>query len=268
VATQAVPAGLIGDIVGLARQRELLVAWTRRDLESRWRGTFLGAWWALLQPLGMLALYTFVFSAVLKVKFGTGDFALNLWAGLAPWMAFSETLARATTAIVGQPNLVKKVVFPLAVLPASLVASSGVSLAIGLALLAGAAAVAGTLHATALWLLPIMALQLLFTLGLAWLLASLGVFLRDLAAAIGLVLNAWMYLSPVVYPASMVPEAYRGLYMLNPAAFWAEATRNAVLAGVAPDPAQLAVQALLASGCALAGFVWFAKTRRAFADVL
>ncbi|MDB5099862.1 MAG: sugar transporter permease [Cyanobacteria bacterium RYN_339] len=268
MATQAAPAGLIGEFLGLARQRELLLAWTRRDLDSRWRGTLLGPWWALVQPLFMLALYTFVFSLVLRVKFGTGDFALNLWAGLAPWMAFSETLSRATTAIVGQPNLVKKVVFPLALLPASQVLAAAVSLAIGLGLLVGAAGLTGQLHATALWLPVIMALQLAFTLGLAWGLASLGVFLRDLASAIGLVLNAWMYLSPIVYPASMVPEAYRGLYMLNPAAFWAEGTRNAVLAGVAPTPGMLAVQAAIAAVTLLLGFAWFMKTRRAFADVI
>jgi lipopolysaccharide transport system permease protein len=268
MATQAAPVGLIGEFMGLARQRELLVAWTRRDLASRWRGTFLGAWWVLLQPLFMLALYTFVFSLVLRVKFGTGDFALNLWAGLAPWMAFSETLSRATTAIVGQPNLVKKVVFPLALLPASQALAASVSLAIGLVLLVGAAGLTGTLHASALWLPVIMALQLAFTLGLAWFMASLGVFMRDLASAIGLVLNAWMYLSPIVYPADMVPAAWRGVYMLNPAAFWAEGTRGAVLAGVAPDPRLLAVHAAIALVTLLLGFAWFMKTRRAFADVL
>lgn len=268
MATSAVPAGLIGEIVGLARQRELLVAWTRRDLAMRWRGTFLGAWWALLQPLFMLALYTFVFSLVLRVKFGTGNFALNLWAGLLSWTAFSETAARAVTAISGQPNLVKKVVFPLELLPASMALSALTNQLVGAVLLLIGAAATGAVHVTALWLLPLMAMQLAFTLGVAWLMAGLGVFVRDAGTAIQLALNAWLYLSPVLYPASMVPEAYRGLYMLNPVAFWVESTRGAVLEGVAPHPSGLLLQAGVALVVMGLGYAFFRHTRPAFADVI
>jgi lipopolysaccharide transport system permease protein len=253
------------------QHRELLFAWTRRDLASRWRGTFLGAWWALLQPLFMLALYTFVFAIVLKVRFGpggTGDFALSLWAGLLPWLAFAETATRAAGAIAAQPNLVKKVVFPLELLPASLGLAALANQLIGLALLLVAAAWTGAVFATWAYLPLLLAVQLAFTLGVAWLLASLGVFIRDLAAAIGLVLNAWMYLSPVLYPASLVPEAYRGWFMLNPVALWAEATRGVVLLGQAPDPRLLAGHALLAALTLGLGLWFFTRTRRAFADVL
>lgn len=271
MATPLVPTLNRPRLAGLWRHRELVVTWARRDVASRFAGSFLGVWWAVLQPLFMLALYTLVFSVVLKVHFGTnghGNFTLYLFAGLLPWLAFAETLTRATTVITGHPNFVKKVVFPLEVLPVGLVASATVSQFIGLALLLLAALALGTLHATALWLVPIIALQLAFTLGASWFLASLGVFVRDLASAISLVLNTLMYVSPILYPATMVPEAYRKLFLANPIAFWAEASRRAILEGIAPSPQQLAAQTALALAVLFAGHAWFVRTQRAFADVL
>lgn len=257
--------------LGLLRHRDLLLSWTVRDLQVRYQGSFLGNAWAVLHPLATLATYTFVFSVVLNLRFGPpghGGFALFLMAGLLPWLAFAETVQRATTVITGNANLVKKVVFPLEVLPASLVASSLVNLAIGLAILL--VAVAGTIGLTpALAWLPVIALvQIAFTLGVAWLLASLGVFVRDLAMGIGLVLNIVLYLSPILYPASAVPAAWRWLFDYNPIAFWVEAYRHAILDGAGPAFGPLAAHGALALAVMALGWAWFAKTRRAFADVL
>lgn len=255
----------------LVRHRDLLWSWTRRDLAVRHQGSFLGPAWAVLHPLATLAVYTFVFSVVLDLKFGPpghGGFALFLTAGLLPWLAFAETVQRATTVITGNANLVKKVVFPLEVLPASLVASSLVNLAIGLAILLVAVAATIGLTPALLWLPVVALVQVAFTLGVAWGLAALGVFVRDLQVGIGLVLNVALYLSPILYPASAVPEAWRGVFAFNPIAFWVEAYRGAILDGAAPALLPLAAHGAVALAVMALGWAWFAKTRRAFADVL
>ena len=255
----------------LARHRDLLVRWTARDLQVRYQGSFLGNAWAVLHPLATLAVYTFVFSVVLNLRFGPpghGGFALFLMAGLLPWLAFAETVQRATTVITGNANLVKKVVFPLEVLPASLVASALVNLGIGLAILLVVVAFTAGLTPALAWLPVVTLIQVAFTLGVAWLLASLGVFVRDLQVGIGLLLNIVLYLSPILYPASAVPAAWRWLFDFNPVAFWVEAYRGAILDGVGPALGPLALHAALALGVMALGWAWFAKTRRAFADVL
>lgn len=257
--------------LGLFAHIDLLRSWTRRDLEVRYQGSFLGNWWAVIQPLSTLALYTFVFSVVLNIRFGTpghGGFAIYLMAGLLPWLAFSETILRATTVIVGNQNLVKKVVFPLPVLPASLVASGLVNQAIGTVVLLAVVAFLSGLKLSLLWLPVILAVQVAFSLGLAWAIASLGVFVRDINAGIGLFLNFWMYLSPILYPAEMVPEAYRWVFAFNPIAFLVEAYRGAILEGHGPDPLLLLAHGSLAIAVMVLGYAFFAKTQRAFADVL
>jgi lipopolysaccharide transport system permease protein len=256
---------------GLLAQRDLLWRWTVRDLQVRYQGSFLGNAWAVLHPLATLAVYTFVFSVVLNLRFGPpghGGFAIFLMAGLLPWLAFAETTQRATTAITGNANLVKKVVFPLAVLPVSLVASSLVNMAIGLAILLVVVAATAGLGPALAWLPVVVLVQVAFTLGVAWLLASLGVFVRDLQVGIGLLLNVVLYLSPVLYPASAVPAAWRWLFDFNPIAFWVEAYRGAILDGHGPALLPLAGHAALAVAVMALGYAWFAKTRRAFADVL
>lgn len=264
------PPPLAG-VRGLWRHRDLLWSWTTRDLQVRYQGSFLGNAWAVLHPLATLAVYTFVFSVVLNLRFGPpghGGFALFLMAGLLPWLAFAETVQRATTVITGNANLVKKVVFPLEVLPASLVASSLVNLAIGLAILLVVVAAMIGLSPALVWLPVVIAIQLAFTLGVAWGLASLGVFVRDLQVGIGLLLNIVLYLSPILYPASAVPPAWRWLFDYNPIAFWVETYRGAILDGTGPALAPLLGHGALALLVMALGWVWFAKTRRAFADVL
>lgn len=257
--------------VGLLAHRELLFSWTQRDLESRYRGSYLGRAWSVLNPLLSLALYTFIFSVILKVRFsagGHGSFALNLMCGLLPWLAFSETLIRATSVIASNQNLVKKVVFPLEVLPASLVASALFNQLIGMAILLIAVATMGGLQLTLVWLPALLVLQMAFTLGISWLLASLGVFIRDISQAISLILNVWMYLTPIVYPASMVPDNFRWALLVNPLAFIVESYRAAIVEGMAPNALGLLANLGASVLLMMLGYAWFSKTKRAFADVL
>lgn len=254
-------------------RRELVKTMVFRELAARYRGSVAGLAWAVIQPLAMLALYTFVFSAILRVKFGvdgsTMAFAFYLFSGMVPWLAFAEALGRAPNALMENANLVKKVVFPLEILPVNLVVTGLANALVGLGVLAvGLLVWRQGLPATWVALPLLLALQFLFTQGLAWFLASVGVFARDIGQAIGLVLTAWMFLTPIMYPASAVPEAFRWVLVANPFAALVGAYRAVLLDGVWPDWGALGVFAAIAVVCFALGNVWFRKTQHAFADVL
>ncbi len=257
----------------LRRYTSLLAMLAGRDLAVRYRGAFLGGLWALLQPLAMLALYTFVFSIVLRVKMGSDasphTFALYLMAGLLPWLAISEGLGRSVTAVLDNANLVKKVVFPLEVLPAVPVASALVAQGIGTALLLIAIPALGRpLHATIL-LVPLLLIpQLLLTLGLAWLVASLGVFVRDLGQFMSLALTTWMFLTPIFYAADAVPAEFRVIFNFNPLVPLVDAFRRVLLEGALPEPASFGLLTAVGAVIFALGLAWYRRCKRLFADVL
>ncbi|HEY9712546.1 MAG TPA: ABC transporter permease, partial [Chroococcales cyanobacterium] len=225
---------------GLWGNRHLLWLMVHRDFIGRYKGSLLGAFWPLINPLGHLVLYTFLFSVVLKVKFGndpsTSNFALYLMAGLLPWGCLAEALSRSTTVILESPNLVKKVVFPLEILPMMLVVSSFLSelVAFGI-LLVATVLVTGKLQATILFLPLIVATQLVFMAGLSCLLASLGVYIRDFRHVMALALSAWMYGTPIVYPASALPANLQFILWINPMAGIVTDYRRVLLEGLPPD---------------------------------
>lgn len=245
----------------------------RRDLAQRYRATLMGMLWALLNPLLTLVLYTYVFSVVLKVKFGadasTASFAIYLFCGMLPWLAFSEGLARSASVVVENVNLVKKVVFPLEILPLNVALSAIVTQAIGLGILIPAVLLRG-IQPTWHWaLLPLLLVpQLLWTVGLGWVVSSLGVYVRDVGQAIGLVLMAWMFLTPIYYPEAMIPAQYQAITVLNPLAVIIGAHRSLMLEGHLPALGPLALQILAGILVCGAGYAWFAKTKKGFADVL
>lgn len=255
-------------------RRGLLLDLTRRDVVGRYKGSVMGLLWSFFTPILMLAIYTFVFSVVFKARWGEGsdsrvDFAINLFVGMIVHGLFAECVNRAPTLILHNVNYVKKVVFPLEVLPAVSLGGalfhSGISLAV---LLVFFAAVHGFVYWTVL-LLPLVLLPLaLMTLGLAWLLASLGVFLRDIAQITGLFTTVLMFLSPVFYPASALPEPYRMLLYANPLTFIIEQARGVLVAGQPPAWGALALATAAGLLVAVLGYAWFQRTRRGFADVL
>lgn len=260
-------------LAALIQHYELIRMMVNRDVSARYRGSFMGMGWAVLQPLMMLLLYTFVFSLVLKVKFGVHSspytFALYLFCGMLPWLAISDAIGRATTVVGDHTNLVKKVVFPLEVLPTIPVVSALVSQLIGTGVfMVGMIALDKPLHWT-IALLPLLVLpQLLFSMGIAWLVASIGVFIRDLGQAIGLMLTTWMFLTPIFYPADAIPDRFQWVLALNPLAVLVHLYRDIFLEGRLPDA--LTYLGLLAFAGLIfgLGFMWFEKTKRSFADVL
>ena len=256
---------------------DLLRALVRRDLESRYKGSVLGNLWPLVNQLSQLIIYTYVFAVVLKVKLtlhGVPDnnftFGLWLFAGLLPWIAFTSGLTQASNSVIAQPNLVKKVVFPLGLLPLVPILSALIESSFGLILLIFFVALTThTLHTT-LALLPLAWLsQILLTMGLGYLTAGLTVFLRDIPQTLGVILNVWFYMTPIIYPASSIPESFRSLvFWLNPMAAISEVYRDIILVGEIHHWSEWGVASLISATLFWFGLYIYKKLRPAFADVL
>ncbi len=257
----------------LPRRAELLMSLSRRQLVARYKGSALGVLWAVLTPVVMIVIFTFIFAGIFGARFAERsspwDYALYLFCGLLPWNMFQESLILSATTIISHANLVKRVVFPLETLPiAQTLAALANQLFGTLALLAATVLIRHELHATVLWLPLILLPQLIATCGAAWLIASLGVFLRDIAQGISLLLMAWMYLTPILYPEAIVPERYRFYVNLNPFTPLIRSYRRILLEGSAPDWRGLGYFSVFAVVSFLFGYWWFARTRKNFADVI
>ena len=257
----------------LPRRADLLLSLTKRELAARYRGSALGVVWALVTPFVMIAIFTTIFAGIFKAKFGAStapsDYALFLFCGLLPWNAFQESVQLSAGTIVAHANLVKRVVFPLETLPLSLTFAAVVNQLFGTAVLIIAIVVLRReIHLTIL-LLPLLLIpQLIATVGLSWLVASLGVFVRDIVQGLALILTAWMYLTPIVYPETIVPERYRSAINLNPFTPLVRNYRRTLIEGTMPDWNGLAYFTLFAIVLFLIGYWWFARTRKSFADVI
>jgi len=262
-----------GSRMQLVRRLELVFSFAKRELLSRYKGSALGITWAVLTPVVMIAIFTFIFAGIFGARFGASsshwDYALYLFCGLLPWSMFQESVQQSANTIVAHANLVKRVVFPLETLPAAqALAALGNQLFATIALLIAIAVIRQELRLTALWLPLLLIPQLLFALGAAWLIASLGVFLRDIAQGITLLLMAWMYLTPIIYPEAIVPEHLRRFIEVNPFTPLVRSYRRVFLEGLAPDWRGLAYFTVVAVIVFVIGYWWFARTRKNFADVI
>ena len=271
----AQPTSLVALGKSLWRNRQLIAQMTKREVVGRYQGSALGLVWSFLNPVFMLTVYTFVFSVVFKARWGVGgeesktQFAVVLFVGMIVHGLFAEVLNRAPGLILFNVNYVKKVVFPLEILP---VVSMGAALFYSLislgVLLIAFVLFNGYLHWTAV-LAPLVVLPLvILTLGLAWMLASLGVFLRDVGQTISIITMVMMFLAPVFYPITALPEEMRPWIMANPLTFIIEQARNVLIWGRLPNWIGLGLYTLVAAAIAWAGYAWFQKTRKGFADVL
>lgn len=258
----------------LWRNRSLTTALVKREIIGRYRGSILGILWSFFNPVFMLAVYTFVFSVVFKARWNAGsdsktEFALVLFAGLLAFNLFSECVNRAPSLILSNVNYVKKVVFPLEILPWVAMGSALFHMLISLAVwFIFYLVFFGLPHPSAL-LFPVILLPLvLFTSGISWFLASLGVYLRDVSQLTGIVTTMLMFLSPIFYPVSALPEEYRPFLMFNPLTPAIESVRDVLIWGKALDWWLVSMYLVVATIVACLGFAWFQKTRKGFADVL
>ncbi|WP_020559761.1 ABC transporter permease [Thiofilum flexile] len=248
---------------------------TWREVIGRYRGSMLGLAWSFFTPVLMLAVYTFVFSVVFKARWGIGgeesktQFAVVLFVGMIVHGLFAEVLNRAPGLVLSNVNYVKKVVFPLEILPFITMGAAlfHTLISIGVLLLAFIL-FNGFLYWTVIFLPLVLLPLIILTLGLAWFLASLGVYLRDVGQTIGIITMIMMFLSPVFYPISAIPESIQPIIMANPLTFIIEQARDVVIWGRLPNVWGLILYTLIASSVAWLGYIWFQKTRRGFADVL
>ena len=260
--------------LALTRHFALVVQMARRNVAGRYRGSFAGLLWSFLNPLLVLVLYTFVFGMIFKSRWnaqtaGHFQYAMVLFAGLNIHSFFSECANRATTLVVENAAFVKRVVFPLETLTWSTIGSALFHLSVStIVLLAVSPFFMGHVPWTAI-LFPVVVLCFLpFTAATVWLLASLGVYLRDLSQMMGIATTALLFLAPIVYPATLVPIQYRHLLYLNPLTIVVEAAQNVLIFGELPVWSHLAIYVLASVAFAWLAFAWFEQTRKGFADVV
>lgn len=260
---------------GLWRQRSLILQFTRREIEGRYRGSYLGILWSLAQPLFMLTVYTIVFGVVFQSRWpqartqSLSEFALIVFCGLTAFNLFSECIGRAPALVTSVPNYVKKVVFPLEILPVTALGAALFHLAISLLVLVLAQLVLLGAPPWTILLLPVVTLPAIFlSLGSMWFLASLGVFVRDIGQMIGLLVTALFFFTPIFYSIEVIPEPLRTFILYNPLASVVENYRRVLLWGALPSWPGLALWILATFIWMVLGYAWFMKTKKAFADVL
>jgi lipopolysaccharide transport system permease protein len=262
-------------ILNLWRHRELIWQFTLREIQGRYKGSFMGLFWSFINPLVLLLTYTFVFGIIFKSRWrGTrvdnmGDFALVLFCGLTIFNIFSECATRAPSLILAVPNYVKKVVFPLEILAISALGGalfhSGISLII---IIGGSLLFKGSLPWT-LILLPLVLIPLIFLcLGITWFLAGLGVYVRDINYSVTLIVQVLFFVTPIFYPIEIIPPAYQRIVLLNPLTPIVHEARNVMIWGNAPEWQLLGWITLLGLLAMILGYTWFMKARRGFADVI
>lgn len=259
----------------LKKHKSLIIQFSKREILSRYRGSFLGILWSFINPLIMLAVYTFVFSVVFKGKWGQTlsdnkfEFAIILFCGLIAFNIFSETVNRAPSLIIGNVNYVKKVLFPLEILPITILISSLIHALISFIVLLLGLIIFTDTFTWQIILTPILLLPLIFsTIGFSWFLASLGVYIRDVGYTVSLITTLLFFLTPIFYPISAVPDFFQTLMYINPLTFIIENFRNAVIWGTFTDWTGLVITMIGSLLTLQFGFIWFIKTRKGFADVL
>lgn len=263
------------------RHRDLVRQLTWREVTGRYRSSLLGFGWSFITPLVTLSAYTFVFGLVFRARWpqataagaasggGLGSFGLTLFAGLIAFTFFAECLTRAPGIITASPNYVKKVVFPLEVLPVSVVGSALFHAAISvIVLLIAHQILQGVIDWTAVFLPIVFVPLVLLALGTTWFFASVGVFFRDAVHTVVLVSQVLMFMTPVFYPIDAVPQSFRWILELNPLTPLVENARRVTVQGLPPDWPSLGLSLVVGSLVAIVGYAWFVSTKRAFADVI
>lgn len=264
--------GVVQPFRSIWRNRSLIRSMVRRDVAGRYAGSHAGIFWTIIHPLLLMLTYAFVFGLVLKTRFGNDDrpssFVLYFLAGMLPWLPFSESAGRAAGVIVEHANFVKKLVFPLDILPVNVVFSGLFSQFFGILVFFGALLLFGRdIYWTVLYLPLLVIPQLLFTLGVCWLLAALGVLFRDLGQLMGFIITVWFFLTPICYDESLLGQ-YHWLFAINPFYILVRAYRAVLLEHAAPEWHSLLWLSAASALIFLLGYGCFHRTRRQFADLV
>jgi lipopolysaccharide transport system permease protein len=260
---------------GLWGQRELIRRLTVQEVIGRYKGSYFGLLWTILTPLLMLAVFTFVFGIVFKAKWGVSahesrlEFALTLFCGLIAFNLFSECFNRSPGLILGCPNYVKRVVFPLEILPVNILLSSLFHALVSLfILLLGISSIMDRFPWTVIYLPLVLFPLVCLSLGLSWFVASVGVFIRDVGNITGFLTTLLFFGTPIFYPITALPERLQTVIRLNPLTLIAEDLRRIMIWNLSPDWHWYGLSVSFSLGVLLGGYAWFMQSKRAFADVM
>lgn len=249
--------------------RELLFAWTIREIRARYRQSLLGFGWALIQPIFQMVVISIVFGSFLRVPSGDVPYPIFAFVAILPWTLFAGAINAAVPSILGNMQLVTKIYFPREILPISAALARLVDFTIALVVFAALMIWYDIpLYNTVVYVPLLLVIQMLLALGIGLLGSAVTVFVRDISFAIPLAMQIWMYLSPVIYPLSEVPPRWRVLYMLNPMTGVIDSYRRVVLQGQPPDPTYLAIAAAMALVVFLVAFVYFKRVEMAMSDII
>lgn len=262
-------------VINLYRNRSLIKQFAWRDFVSRYKGSFLGVFWSFITPLMMLAVYAFVFSVIFKSKWNVKtdqsqiDFALTLFCGLTVFNIFAEAVTRAPALILGYPSYVKKVVFPLEILPVAALGTSLLNAGVSLAILLPANLIFNWTISKTIILFPLVLIPLCaLILGCTWFLSSLGVFVRDIGQAVGVLVTILLFVSGVFFPPTAIPKDFAFLMKPNPLINILEDSRRTLMWGSFPDWEWLFIAIIGSIIVMMLGYAWFMRTKKAFADVI
>jgi len=272
-AVRAVGRAFTYPLLSVWRNRGLIRTMVRRDILGRYRGSFAGVFWTVINPLLLMLLYFFVFGIVLQTRFGADQsrsgFALYYLAGMLPWLAFSEAVGRSASVLIEHRNFIKKLVFAVETLPVNLVVAGLVSECFAVILFCVfLLAARGALPPTIAWLPLLLIPQILFTAGVSWFLSALGVFMRDLGQMLGFLLTLWFFLTPICYPEASLPAQFLPLFAKNPIYVLVRGYRAIFLENRAPDLGPLWKLWIVAAAVFVLGHAWFYKLRKSFADII
>ncbi|NHN34271.1 ABC transporter permease [Paenibacillus agricola] len=254
--------------------KELIKSFSKREVISKYKGSILGIMWSFITPLLMLAVYTFVFSEVFNAKWGTGsdskiEFAIIIFCGLITFSIFGDVISRSPYLILGNANYVKKVVFPLEILPVVALGSALINSLISMGILIVCVGIfMNAIHWTLIFIPLVLCPLMLLSLGLGWLLSSLGVYLRDIAQVITIAVQALMLLSPIFYPVTSIPKDLLFIYYFNPVGYVVEDMRRVMIWGQMPDWNVWGIEMIIGLVVFYLGYIWFHKTKSGFADVI
>ncbi|MFC1833971.1 ABC transporter permease [Thermodesulfobacteriota bacterium] len=255
--------------------RELITQFAWREAVGRYKGTYLGLIWSVFNPLLTLAVYSFVFGIIVRSRFGHSsggsvpEFVLALFSGIVIYNVFAVCSSKAPVVVASRPNLVKKVVFPLEILPVAALGSSLIAFGFSLVILMPclfifSPSISGTMYMFPLVLIPLCALSL----GVGWLVGSIGVFIRDMGQVIPVLMQLLFFLSPVIYPISAVPESLQWVMRLNPLATILEDTRRTLVWGQPIEWGWWLAVTVVSLIIMQLGYLWYMRMKRVFADVV
>lgn len=260
---------MVGKLSELYEYREVAFWLAVRQIKSRYKQTLLGGSWAVLQPFATMVVFTLIFGRLAGISSDGIPYPIFSFSALVFWTFFTTCVNAGTASLVSNSNLIRKIYFPRETLLLAAMATALVDLAISLTVFGGMMWYFRVpLHETALMVVPLLLLQIVFTFGVICTMSSLNVFFRDIGHALPLITQLWMFASPIAYPLSAVPARFKGLYLLNPFAGLIEGYRDVLLRGIQPEPRVLAYTAVVCFAMFAVGYAFFKRTELSFADVI